>query len=149
MNQQIINEIKSSNDSRPESKQASKPDTPKLYTAIKPPARSFSTDVNMTNNFSLMSSAGSMMRMSPRDTPRRKYFDSGDYELAKVGIVSSASIGSLHPNPETINSCSRSGSSHYLQPFIITNSREELLSCLIENESNLKQTSFSLDDLAQ
>lgn len=143
MNQQIIKEIKASNDSRPESKQASKPDTPKLQSATKPPARSFSTDVNMlksgVSNASMMASAGSMMRMSPRDTPRRKYFDSGDYELAKAGIFSSSSIGSLHPNPETLltNSCSRSNSSHYL------NIRE------IEPESNLKQTSFSLDDLTE
>lgn len=162
-----MNEIKSSNDSRPTSKQTSKVDTPKLYNSKQqPPTRSFSTDANMNNPTntisaigtihmsSMISSTGSMMKMSPRDTPKRKYFDSGDYELAKVGIINSASLGSLHPNPEELNSCSKSGSAHHLQvPLIIANncSRDDLICRFssMENESNLKQSSFSLDDLTE
>lgn len=51
---------------------------------------------------------------SPRDSPRRKYFDSGDYELAKAGIVDAASVGLVHASPEKL-AASRSGSAHHLQ----------------------------------
>ncbi len=40
----------------------------------------------------------------------RKYFDSGDYEMARAGIVSSASVGSIHACPENILSISASRS---------------------------------------
>ena len=39
--------------------------------------------------------------------PNRKYFDSGDYELARAGILSSASVGSIHPPPINCNTLYR------------------------------------------
>lgn len=95
------------------------------------------------------------MRMSPRDTPSRKYFDSGDYELAKAGIVSSSSVGSLHPNPEKLASYSRSNSSHHLQQFIKSfGSRDEFGSSAegsVKNQAapntNLKRSTVSITNL--
>jgi hypothetical protein len=105
----MIKEIVSENDSQT----ASKPDTPKLL-RLNHSTRSLSTDVAVSND-----PLKNMMRTSLRDTtPSRKYFDSGDYELAKAGIVSSSSVGSIHPNPEKLVSYSRSSSSHHLQQFI-------------------------------
>ena len=49
---------------------------------------------------------------SPRDTPQRKYFDSGDWELAKAGKVDAATVGSEHASPEKLHS--RSFSSQQL-----------------------------------
>ena len=59
------------------------------------------------------------LRLSPRDTPNRKYFDSGDYELARAGILTSSSVGSIHACPDKLASyaASRSNSSHHLDEF--------------------------------
>jgi hypothetical protein len=56
---------------------------------------------------------------SPRDSPRRKYFDSGDYELARAGIVDAASVGSIHASPERLATSRWSASSQQLHPEII------------------------------
>lgn len=144
----MIKEIKSENGSQA----SSKPDTPKLL-SFNPTVRSLSTDVSVT-----IDSNKSMMRMSPRDTPTRKYFDSGDYELAKAGIVSSSSVGSLHPNPEKLASYSRSGSSHNMQQFIKSfGSRDDFNSGSggesVKNQTapntSLKRSTFSLTSLEE
>lgn len=142
----MIKEIKSQNDSQA----ASKPDTPKLL-RLNITTRSLSTEVAA----SLNDPVKGVMRMSPRDTPSRKYFDSGDYELAKAGIVSSASVGSLHPNPEKLASYSRSTSSHHLQQFIKSfGSRDEFGSSAevsVKNQAapntHLKRSTVSITNL--
>lgn len=139
----VIKEIKSENDSQA----SSKPDTPKLL-SLNPANRSLSTEVSHSSDPSKLT-----MRMSPKDTPRRKYFDSGDYELAKAGIVSSSSVGSLHPNPEKLASYSRSGSSQHLQQFIKSfGSRDDFGGeGFLKNQSapntKLKRSTFSINSL--
>lgn len=137
---QVIKEIKSEN----ESQASSKPDTPTAI-GITTSTRSLSTDLKANT-----------MKMSPRDTPRRKYFDSGDYELAKAGIVSSSSVGSLHPDPEKLASYSRSASSHqFIKSF---GSRDDFGSqsssktIILKNQSTpntnqLKRSIFSVASL--
>jgi len=96
-----------------------------------------------------------MIRISPRETPSRKYFDSGDYELAKAGIVSSSSVGSLHPNPEKLASYSRSTSSHHLQQFIKSfgsrddfgSSGESSVKNQVAPNTNLKRSTVSIKSL--
>jgi len=59
------------------------------------------------------------------ESPRRKYFDSGDYELAKAGIVNVASVGSIHASPERLAASSSrcwSTSSHQLTAESLFNS---------------------------
>lgn len=59
------------------------------------------------------------------ESPRRKYFDSGDYELAKAGIVNAASVGSVHASPERLAASSSrwwSASSHQLHAESLFNS---------------------------
>ena len=96
-----------------------------------------------------------MIRMSPREATSRKYFDSGDYELAKAGIVSSSSVGSLHPNPEKLASYSRSTSSHHLQQFIKSfgsrddfgTSGEGSVKNQVAPNTNLKRSTVSIKSL--
>lgn len=151
MSPQLVKDIKSTNET-------SKPETPKPM--MKAPVRSFSTDLRqnftISSNSSSASASASTLKMSPRDTPKRKYFDSGDYELAKAGILSSSSVGSLHPNPELMASYSRSNSLHHLQPFIISQkaSREDLNGIIVKNQAapnttSLYKSAFSLDDLTE
>ena len=83
------------------------------------PTRSFSTEVTSSicamstsptsTHSSHSASSSSAFKLSH---PNRKYFDSGDYELARAGILSSASVGSIHPSADklqhALSSASRS-----------------------------------------
>ena len=106
---QIVREIVASNGSH----SSTKPSTPA------PPARSLSTEVTTTTSSSShsnhSSSSSSAFKVSH---PSRKYFDSGDYELARAGILSSASVGSIHPSADKLLASSASRSTR--------NSRDEL-----------------------
>ena len=90
------------------------------------PTRSFSTEVTSSTTYAASTTASTSI--SPTSThsshsassssafklshPNRKYFDSGDYELARAGILSSASVGSIHPSADklqhALSSASRS-----------------------------------------
>lgn len=134
----IVQEIHSTNVSKTASINGSKPDTPKPQiiadtSALKPTSRSMSTDVTM-------------FRMSPRDTPSRKYFDSGDYEMARAGILSSASVGSIHACPENILSHSASGSrSRSIEEFSPNISKNQPA----PNTTSLHKSIFSLSSLEE
>ena len=142
-NGEIINEIQSSNTS-------SKPDTPKpVINTIKPTSRSLSTvsfsDPHTHSQLQIPDGSVLTIRMSPRDTPRRKYFDSGDYELAKVGIVSATSVGSIHVSPEKL-AASRSGSLHHIQPIIFDDScsQDDLRYQLTPNATIISRSNNSI-----
>lgn len=135
----VVQEIQSTNVSKVNSVNGSKANTPKpqQISTLKPSSRSFSTEVG----------DATMMRLSPRDTPSRKYFDSGDYEMARAGILSSASVGSIHACPEKLmSSGSRSGSSHHF-------SQDEMNSFGLKNQSapntGLQKSIFSMSSLEE
>ena len=97
---QIVKDIIAANGSHSNTK----PSTPA------PPLRSLSTDVTTSTVSSTHSSSSSTSAFKV-SRPCRKYFDSGDYELARAGILSSASVGSIHPSADKLmasSSASRS-----------------------------------------
>jgi hypothetical protein len=100
-----VNEILDSN-------RQTKPTTPINILNVSPTKASRS----LSSSFADSAEINQMMTRtrSPRDTPQRKYFDSGDWELAKAGKVDAASVGSEHASPEKLHS--RSFSSQQLHP---------------------------------
>jgi hypothetical protein len=149
-----------------ESNQSNGTNKPETQRPAKLPETSFSNDTDLINgnktfpaslsvaSLAVSSASIEKIKLSPRDTPNRKYFDSGDYELAKAGVLSSASVGSLHPNPEKMLAYSKSFSQHQIQPFIISQraSREDL-ELVVKNQAapntNLHKSTFSFDDLVE
>lgn len=84
------------------------------------PPRSLSIDVATSAHHSSSASSSSSSSAFKVSHPSRKYFDSGDYELARAGILSSASVGSIHPSADKLLMSSASRSTR--------NSRDELAS---------------------
>mgnify|MGYP003501652153 FL=1 len=70
----------------------------------------------------------------------RKYFDSGDYELAKAGILSASSVGSIHASPEKLvpsSTVSRSNSSHHLQRPIVVFDAEDAAAAVVGHDISM------------
>ena len=120
----IVNEIQSSNMS---------PKQP-VTNALRPNSRSLSSFIGANNNSNTHNFCNNVennfMHRSTDSSSRqtRKYFDSGDYELAKAGILSASSVGSIHASPEKLvpsSTVSRSNSSHHLQRPIVVFDAED------------------------
>ena len=138
-----VNEIQDSN-------HQSKPTTPinisDKLSPVKTATRSLSSSFAESAEINAM--AMNIRTRSPRDTPQRKYFDSGDYELAKVGKVDAACVGSEHASPEKLHS--RSFSAQHLHPVNHLSGSQFSRSVSLSQNSPIKVSfsAASLEDLS-
>jgi hypothetical protein len=138
----IVNEIQSSNMSPKQHSttiSSLRPNARSLSSVIGKVGANFSSVPNgnlVENNFMHRSTESSSSQV--RQT--RKYFDSGDYELAKAGILSASSVGSIHASPEKIvssSAVSRSNSSHHLnRPMVVFDAEDAERDISIKEEGD-------------
>lgn len=108
----MVNEILESN-------RQTKPTTPINFLSTTSPTK---TNRSFSNSFADSTEINQLRTRSPRDTPQRKYFDSGDWELAKAGKVDVSCVGSEHASPEKLHS--RSFSAQHLHSAMSLNASQ-------------------------